>query len=50
MISNLISKAFWNSYEKQVTASQEEHKKTQAVLAKTNYLSSHPDSVFNIKF
>jgi hypothetical protein len=49
MIRNLIGKAFWNSYEKRITAEQEEYQKTQAILEKTAYLSSNPDSVFHGK-
>lgn len=49
MISTLISNAFWNRYEKQTAASQAEHRRTKEILAKTSYLSSHPQSIFYSK-
>jgi len=48
MIAKLVSNAFWNSYEKRVTASQKKHQETQAVLARTDYLTHNPNSIFYI--
>jgi hypothetical protein len=49
MINNLISKAVSRWYDKQIEAERIQREKDEALMAKTQYLSSHPDSVFYVK-